>query len=44
MPFNAIRNVPKLYNLFGPIFAPYAPNTGDEANAARLKMPNTKPY
>ena len=44
IPFIAIRNVPKLYNLFVPIFAPYAANIGDEANAARLKMPNTKPY
>ena len=44
IPFIAIRNVAKLYNLFGPIFAPYAANIGDEANAARLKMPNTKPY
>ena len=44
IPFIAMRNVPKLYNLFVPIFAPYAANIGDEAKAARLKMPNTKPY
>ena len=39
-----MRKVPKLYNLLGPIFAPYAPNMGDEANAAKLNIPNTNPY
>lgn len=42
--FIAVRNVPMIYNFFGPTFAQYAPTMGDVANAARSKMPNTKPY
>ena len=35
---------PAEYKTFGPIFAPYLAKKGANTNAAKLAIPNTKPY
>ena len=44
IPTIACKNAPVLYIIFAPILAPYAPNIGEQINAAKLVIPNTNPY